>query len=262
MYRNLFDTHAHYDNNRYDSDRDAVLSGLAAQGVSGVVNAACDMESCKTGLALARQYDFIYSSAGIHPHEAEQYSPENRDQIAAYAGESKVVAIGEIGLDYHYDFSPRETQRAAFEAQLALARDLALPVIIHNREAHADTLELLQKYRPQGILHCFSGSAELAREILKLGMYIAFGGAITFQNASKLLDAARAVPPERLLLETDCPYMSPVPFRGRRCDSTMMAYPAERLAQLHSMDVQALIDQTTRNALAVYRIDPTSLPLV
>lgn len=254
MYCNIFDTHAHYDNDRFDDDRAEVLAGLPAQGICGIVNAACDMESCKTGLALAQQYDYIYCSVGIHPHSADEYTPECDALLTEYAAQKKVVAIGEIGLDYHYDFSPRETQRAAFEAQLKLADSLKLPVIIHNREAHQDTLTLLQKYRPQGILHCFSGSAEMAKEILKLGMYIAFGGAVTFKNASRLLEAAAAVPPDRLLLETDCPYMSPEPFRGRRCDSSMIAQTAERLAALHGMPVQQLLDITAQNAAAVYRL--------
>ncbi len=254
MYQNIFDTHAHYDDEKFDPDRAEVLSRLPSQGVCAVVNAACDMESCESGLHLAQAYDYVYCSAGVHPHSASEWQGGDCERLAGYTQHPKVVAIGEIGLDYHYDFSPRETQREVFAAQLALANDLGLPVIIHDREAHADTLQLLQKYRPKGILHCYSGSAEMAKEILKLGMYIAFGGAVTFKNARKTLEAAALIPDDRLLLETDCPYMSPEPMRGRRCDSSMIALTAERLASLRGTDPQALLDMTCRNAQAVYGI--------
>lgn len=254
MFSNIFDTHAHYDDEKFDADRDTLLAGLPAQGVCGVVNAACDMASCESGLALAEKYPFVYCSVGVHPHSADEWTAACADTLAAYTKQTKVAAIGEIGLDYHYDFSPRETQRAAFEAQLALAKELDLPVIIHDREAHADTLTLLQKYHPKGILHCFSGSAEMAKEILKLGMYIAFGGAVTFKNARKTLEAAAVVPLDRLLVETDCPYMSPEPLRGTRCDSSMIAYTAVALARIKSLEPQALLDATCANARAVYGI--------
>lgn len=254
LYQNIFDTHAHYDSDKFDKDRGEVLAGLPQKGVAGVVNAACDMASCETGLALAKDYPFVFCSVGVHPHSADEYTPECRDRLSRYTREHKVVAIGEIGLDYHYDFSPREVQRRVFADQLALARDLNLPVIIHDREAHGDTMDLLRKYKPKGILHCYSGSAEMAREIISMGMYIAFGGAVTFKNASRLLEAVRAVPLERLLVETDCPYMTPEPFRGKRCDSAMIAYTAERLAELQGTTVQRLLDVTCDNAKAVYEI--------
>lgn len=211
MYQNIFDTHAHYDDERFDGDREALLDALPAKGVVAVVNAASDMKTSASGLALARAYDYFYCAAGVHPHEAGSFAPGDLDAIAGYARDPKVVAVGEIGLDYHYDFSPRDVQQQVFEAQLGLANDLGMPVIIHDREAHADTLALLRKYRPRGILHCFSGSAEMAGEILKLGMYLAFGGAVTFKNAKKPAEAAAAVPLDRLLVETDCPYMTPSP---------------------------------------------------
>lgn len=254
MYHNIFDTHAHYDDDKFDADRDALLASLPEKGVCGVVNAACNMASCESGLALTRKYSFVYCSAGVHPHSASEYRPEDSALLAEYAKDPKVVAIGEIGLDYYYDFSPRDVQQQVFETQLALARDLGLPVIIHDREAHADTLELLKKYRPAGILHCYSGSAEMAKEIVKLGMYIAFGGAVTFKNARKTLEAAAAVPPDRLLVETDCPYMTPEPFRGKRCDSSLIGYTAETLARVQNLDPQSLLDLTSQNAREVYRI--------
>ena len=165
------------------------------------------------------------------------------------------MAIGEIGLDYHYDFSPREKQKEVFAAQLELANKLGLPVIIHDREAHADTLELVKKYRPKGIIHCFSGSAETAREFIKLGMYIGFTGSVTFKNANKLLLAAKEVPDDRILLETDCPYMAPVPFRGQRCDSTLIPATAEKLAEIRGTDTQKLIDMAMENGRRIYGID-------
>ena len=176
-----------------------------------------------------------------------------------FAKNKKVVAIGEIGLDYHYDFSPREKQKEVFAAQLELANELNLPVIIHDREAHADTLELVKKYRPKGIIHCFSGSAETAKEFLKLGMYIGFTGSVTFKNANKLLLAAEVVPEDRILLETDCPYMAPVPYRGRRCDSSLIPATAERLAEIRGTDAQTLIDKAFENGCRIYGINAEEL---
>lgn len=256
MYQNIFDTHAHYDDNRFDSDREQVLASLPEKGVIGIVNAACDMASCETSIALAEQYLYIYCTVGVHPHAAQEYTPDCREKLAAYTKNNRVLAIGEIGLDYHYDFSPRDIQQKVFADQLALAKDLDLPVVIHDREAHQDTMDLLRKYKPKGILHCFSGSAEMAKQIVKMGMYIAFGGAVTFKNAHKLLEAVQAVPLERLLVETDCPYMTPEPFRGKRCDSAMIAYTAERLAELQGILPQQLLDITWENAKSVYEIDP------
>lgn len=255
-YRGIFDTHAHYDDERFDEDRDTVLRGLSEHGVSLVVDPACDLKSCESTIGLSAEYDFIYSAVGIHPHSAESDGAEGYiEKISRFAENKKVVAIGEIGLDYHYDFSPREKQIEVFSAQLALANDLDLPVIIHDREAHADTLELVQKYRPKGIIHCYSGSAEMAREFLKLGMYIGFTGSVTFKNANKLLLAAMEVPEDRILLETDCPYMAPVPFRGQRCDSSLIPATAERLAELRGTTAQELIDRARENGCRVYGIE-------
>lgn len=259
-YTGIFDTHAHYDDERFDEDRDTVLGGLSEHGVSLVVDPACDLKSCKATLELSSKYKFIYSAVGVHPHSAESDGNEGYlDKVSEFAKNKKVVAIGEIGLDYHYDFSPREKQIDVFSQQLALANDLNLPVIIHDREAHADTLELVQKYRPKGIIHCYSGSAEMAREFLKLGMYIGFTGSVTFKNANKLLLAAMEVPEDRILLETDCPYMAPVPYRGQRCDSTLIPATAERLAELRGTDAQTLIDRARENGMRVYGIEAEDL---
>ena len=184
---NIFDSHAHYEDRRFDKDRDTVLSSLREKGVRFVLNAASDLESAAAGIALSEKYDFIYVSAGIHPHEAGDAPDDFIDQIVALTSHEKVVAIGETGLDYHYDFSPRDEQKRVFEAQLKLALELGLPVVVHDREAHADTLELLTRYKPRGIMHCYSGSAEMARQLLKLGFYIGFTGVVTFKNARKVM---------------------------------------------------------------------------
>lgn len=255
-YRGIFDTHAHYDDERFDEDRDTVLNSLAEHGVSLVVDPACDIASCKKTLELSSKYKFLYSAVGVHPHSAESDGIGDWIyEVEGFAKQSKVVAIGEIGLDYHYDFSPREKQIEVFSEQLALANELNLPVIIHDREAHADTLELVQKYRPKGIIHCYSGSAEMAREFVKLGMYIGFTGSVTFKNANKLLLAAAEVPEDRILLETDCPYMAPVPYRGTRCDSTLIPATAQRLAEIRGTDAQTLIDRARENGCRIYGID-------
>lgn len=259
-YTGIFDTHAHYDDERFDEDLDTVLGGLSGHGVSLVVDPACDLKSCEATLKLSSKYSFVYSAVGVHPHSAESDGTEGYlDRVNSFAKNKKVVAIGEIGLDYHYDFSPREKQIEVFSEQLALANDLDLPVIIHDREAHADTLELVQKYRPKGIIHCYSGSAEMAREFLKLGMYIGFTGSVTFKNANKLLLAAMEVPEDRILLETDCPYMAPVPYRGQRCDSTLIPATAERLAELRGTDAQTLIDRARENGCRIYGIEAEDL---
>ncbi len=255
-YKGIFDTHAHYDDERFDEDRDTVLKNVFEHGVSLIVDPACDLETCEKTLELSSKYDFVYSAVGVHPHSAESDGKGDwLEKIREFAKNKKVVAIGEIGLDYHYDFSPREKQKEVFAAQLALANELDLPVIIHDREAHADTLELVKKYRPKGIIHCFSGSAETAIEFLKLGMYIGFTGSVTFKNANKLLLAAQVVPEDRILLETDCPYMAPVPYRGQRCDSSFIPATAERLAEIRGTDAQTLIDCAFKNGCRIYGID-------
>ncbi len=254
MYRGIFDSHAHYDDERYDEDREKVLSDLPSQGVSEICNVACSVESSLQSIALANRFPFVYCSVGIHPHCAETLDDAAIFKLAELSKGKKVKAIGEIGLDYHYDFSPRPVQKEAFRRQLELSLELKLPVIIHNREAHEDTLALLKKYRPNGIVHCFSGSAELATELVNLGLFIGFTGVITFKGARKTIGAAQAVPLDRLLLETDCPYMAPEPYRGKRCDSSMIPMTAEAIASLKGVTPQELIDQARLNALQAYCI--------
>ena len=251
----IFDSHAHYDQKRFDDDRDQVISALAAAGVTRVMNAASDLPSSRDALALAEKYPFFWCSVGIHPHEAEDAPADYLDQLKELVKNPRVRAIGEIGLDFHYDFSPRDIQRRVFEEQLILAKELDMPVIIHDREAHGETMELLTKYRPKGVVHCFSGSAEMARQVAELGMYVGFTGTVTFKNARKPLEAVAAVPADRLLIETDCPYMAPEPLRGRRCDSSMLPYTAAAMAVVRGITPQQLVDLTAQNACRLFGIE-------
>ena len=257
--QNIFDSHAHYDDPRFDEDRDALLGSMAEHGVRAIMNVGNTTPAHLAGIELAKQYPFISCSIGIQPDQAAEIAAQNSreylDVIASQLSYEKAMALGEIGLDYYYDdASPRDVQRKIFEEQLALAKDLDVPVIIHNRDAHQDTLELLNKYRPKGIVHCFSGSAEVAKEVLRLGMYIGFTGVITFKNARRAVEAAAEVPLDRLLIETDCPYMAPEPFRGKRCDSTMLTQMVQKLAEIKGVEPQQLADQTFANACTVYGI--------
>ncbi len=257
MERILFDSHAHYDDEAFDLDREELLLKLPELGVKYIMNAACDIESCTHALEFAERYDYMYAAAGIHPQaagEIEEY-PNYIDIIAEKLSHSKVKALGEIGLDYHYDDFPKEIQLKAFEEQLKLAKEFDKPVIIHDREAHSDTMELLKKYKPKGVVHCYSGSAEMAKEIVKLNMYIGFTGVVTFKNARRSLEAAAVIPADRLLIETDCPYMAPVPHRGKRCDSSMLFNTAAALAQVKGMSTEDMCSITCENACRLYNIE-------
>lgn len=249
---NIFDSHAHYDSEAFNDDRKELLNALPEQGVCGIINCASDMASSITSLELADEFEFVYVACGVHPHEAEGCKQGYLPVLKKLCMEEKCVAVGEIGLDYHYDFSPRDIQKKVFEQQLVLAKELDLPVIIHDREAHEDTMELLKHYKPKGVVHCFSGSVEMAKEVVKLGMYIGLGGAVTFKNARKPLEVAAFVPDEKLLIETDCPYMTPVPFRGKRCDSSYIPYTAEVIASARNSTAQAILDLTRKNANALF----------
>ena len=251
---NIFDTHAHYDDEAFDGDRELLLPSLKSRGVGLVIDCGCDVASSEKAIGLSEKYDFIYAAVGIHPHEAEKAKDSDLDEIRRLLKNRKAVAVGEIGLDYHYDFSPRELQRAYFEKQIILANELDMPIIVHDREAHEDTLELLRKYKPKGVLHCFSGSVESAKEIISLGMYIGLGGAVTFKNARKPLEVAEFVPLDRLLLETDAPYMTPVPFRGKRNDSSLIPYAAIKIAEVKGIDPQSVIDAANENGKRLFKI--------
>lgn len=253
---NIFDTHAHYADHAFDEDRDAVLAALPSKGVRFVTLASSSVEDTAENSEISLKYDYIYAAAGVHP-ESVDTNPENYLDIveSTVRNNPKVRAIGEIGLDYHYDGYDRDKQIKLFSEQLELAKALDMPVIVHSRDACEDTLNILKKYRPKGVVHCFSGSAETAAKIVKLGMYVGFTGVLTFKNAKKAIRALEAVPMERLLLETDCPYMAPVPFRGKRCDSSMIAMTAEKAAEIKGMSTQKMLDVTCRNGMEFYGIN-------
>lgn len=254
MANNIFDSHAHYLDARFDDDRESVLTGLKDAGVAYVTEIGCNMPNSYDCVSLSERYDFVYAAVGVHPHDAQNANAGYLDELKALLEKPKVVALGEIGLDYHYDFSPRDVQLRVFEEQLKLAKELDRPVVIHDREAHEPTLRLLTQYRPKGIVHCFSGSAEMAKQLVQLGFYIGFTGVVTFKNARKTLEAAAAVPMDRLLLETDCPYMAPEPFRGKRCDSSMIEKTAQALSNVKGIPMQELIDQCNENTRRVYEL--------
>lgn len=254
MMNNIFDTHAHYDDDRFADCLDAVLSENAQNGVVGIINCAVDYASAERLRALAEQYDFCHFAAGVHPENIPSHSVDT-EPLYPLLQHKKAVAVGEIGLDYHWeDCAPKEVQREWFCAQLQVANELDLPAIIHDRDAHADTLEILRQYRPKGVLHCFSGSAEMAREITDLGLYIGLGGVVTFKNARKALEVAAAVPMDRLLLETDAPYMAPEPFRGKTNLSHYIAYVAKAIGEARGIEAQAVLDACRENARRLFGV--------
>ncbi len=251
----LFDAHAHYDDDAFDSDRDELLALLPQANIGYVVNAGADEASSEASVALAQAYPFVYATVGVHPHSAARASNSYLDVLAGLSKESKVVAVGEIGLDYHYDFSPRDVQKKVFDAQLSLAEQLGLPVVIHEREAMADTLDILAAHpNVKALFHCYSGSVETARQLLNRDVYFSFGGVITFKNAVKAPEVVAFLPSDRLLLETDCPYLTPVPHRGKRNDSRYLVYVAEKAAALRQTDAETIAQQTTQNALRFYNL--------
>ena len=257
MLQNIFDTHSHYDDEAFDEDRDELLTKVLPEGgVVQVVDCAVDLLTSVKVLDIAHEYDMVYAALGYHPEQAADERKGDLDVIAELLEkEEKAVAVGEIGLDYHWeDNAPRETQVDLFSRQLALSKDLGLPVIIHDRDAHGDTMECLQKYRPSGVLHCFSGSVEMMREATKLGIYIGLGGVVTFKNARKAVEVAAEVPLEYLVLETDAPYMAPTPFRGKRNNSTYIAYVAEKIAEVRGMEPQKLIDICNENGKRLFQM--------
>lgn len=247
--KGIFDSHAHYDDEKFDADRDIIIPSLPSKGVYAVVNAATNLENSKICIDFSEKYSHFFAAVGIHPEDANGVREDYISILRELAKHKKVVAIGEIGLDYYYDTVPRDIQKSIFENQILLANELDLPVIIHDREAHGDMYEILRRTTPKkGVMHCFSGSVELADETVKLGLYIGLGGAVTFKNAKTPVEVAAHIPLERLLLETDAPYMAPVPFRGKRCDSTMIEYVAEKIAVIRNITKEAVINAAAENA--------------
>ncbi len=254
MYKNIFDSHSHYDAEAFNEDRGELISSMEEKGVCGIIHASTDIISAKKGIEYAGSFKNFYTSVGIHPECVEGLSENYIAELEMLAKHDKVVAIGEIGLDYYWTKETKAAQLEVFENQLKLAQKLELPVIIHCREATEDCMRLLKKYKPRGVVHCFSGSAETAREVMRLGMYISFTGVITFPKSIKAQEALLAVDDDKLLLETDCPYMAPVPNRGKRCDSSMIAFMAERVAELKKMSAQEVLDLTCENAKRLFGV--------
>jgi TatD DNase family protein len=253
----LFDSHAHLDDRRFDEDRELLIRGLKGRGISYVLNAGADMVSSRQSMELADEYDFIYASVGVHPHDAAGMKDEDLDTLAEMAEHPKVVAIGEIGLDYYYDNSPRDIQRKRFADQLELSADLSLPVIIHSRDAHKDTLDILTAHKSilKGcVLHCYSGSWDMAKLLLDMGFYISLGGPVTYKNAAKAVEIAQNIDLDYLLIETDSPYLTPHPHRGKRNDPAMVRFVAGRIAELRGMEVKDLARITLENACKFFGI--------
>ena len=255
MFTQIFDTHSHYTDSAFDADRHEVLSALPEAGIVHAVLAGTTLEDSTAGIALADRYDYIYAAVGIHPETAGQQPADYLVQLEQLAKHLKVVAIGEIGLDYHYGGYDRESQSVLLREQLDLAKQLDLPVIIHARDCTEDYLRILQEFRPRGVVHCFSGSAETAREVLKLGMYIGFTGVLTFKNAKKALKALAEVPEDKLVLETDCPYMTPVPHRGERNHPGFMHLTAEKIAEVRGISAEEVCSATYKTANSFFGIE-------
>ncbi len=252
----LFDTHAHLNDKRFDGIRDELIASLASNGIYAYCEIGYDTQSSILAAELSEKFDFIYSAAGVHPHDTDAMTNDDLDKIKDLCALPKVVALGEIGLDYYYDNSKRENQRFWFDAQLSLASEMNIPVVIHTRDAYADTLDILKAHKENtGIIHCYSGSVEMAKVLLNLGWYISFAGPLTFKNANSALDVARFVPDDRILIETDSPYLAPVPHRGKTNTPVYVAEVAKKLAEVRGKSFFEIADLTKANAKKVYRIN-------
>ena len=255
----IFETHAHYDDKAFEQDRESLLKEIEENGIQTVVNIGASIASSQKTLELTKQYPFVYGAIGVHPDETKELTEENFLQLKEMAQQEKVVAIGEIGLDYYWDSTPREVQKYWFEKQLDLAIELQLPVVIHSRDAAADTLDIVKKYVQKtkgtltGIIHCFSYGIELAEEYVKMGFYLGIGGVVTFKNGRKLKEVVQKIPLEYLVLETDSPYLAPVPYRGKRNTSLNLRYIAEEVANIKQISVEETIKITTENANKLYQ---------
>ena len=256
----IFDTHTHYDDDQFDEDREALLLSLADNNVGAVVNMGASMQGAKDSVALAKKYPFVYAAVGIHPDHAKELNEEEFELLKQLAAEEKVVAIGEIGLDYYWDSTEREDQKYWFKRQLDLAQECDLPVVIHSRDAAADTLQIMKEAYAQsgknltGVIHCFSYETEMAREYVKMGFFLGVGGVATFKNGRKLKEVIEDTPLELIVLETDCPYLAPVPFRGKRNSSEKLSYVVEAIAEIKGVSSEEVERITWENASRLYRL--------
>ena len=251
----LFDTHAHLNDPAFDPDREELMNGLAAKGVGFVMNAGCSLESSRDIVNMTAKYPWLYGSVGSHPDSANEVNEEVIEEYRKLCQNEKIKAIGEIGLDYYYEDIPRDIQQKAFRMQMQLAAEVNLPVIVHEREAHDDGMRIVKEFpKVTGVFHCYSGSAEMARQLVKMGWYIGFTGVLTFKNARKAVETAASIPLDRIVIETDCPFMAPEPFRGKRNDPGYLYRMAERLAEIRGITPEEAAAVTTENAKRLYRI--------
>lgn len=252
---NIFDTHAHYDDAAFDEDRASLLKDLPDMEIYAVITAGADLESSLKASEISKKYDYIYAAAGIHPENIQGFGGNYVKSLEdIISGNKKVVAVGEIGLDYHFRTDNKEKQKEIFLNQIELANKRGLPVLVHDRDAHADTMEILKRMKPHGVVHCFSGSLEMAKEVVKLGMFLGIGGVVTFKNAKTIVEVVKNMPLDVMVLETDAPYMAPTPFRGKRCDSSMIKYTAEKIAEIKNIDVSEVLRITKNNAQKLFGI--------
>lgn len=254
--KQMIDSHAHLDEERFDEDRDELIKSLKENAISYVINPSSDMETSRRVVELSNKYDNIFAAVGIHPHDAEGFKEEDLDELRELSKDERVVAIGEIGLDYYYDNSPREIQKEVFRKQLQLSHELDLPVIIHTRDAMGDTYDILKEFegRVRGVMHCYTGSIEMAEKFMKLGFYISIAGPVTFKNAVNVREMAKQIPLEKLLIETDSPYLAPVPNRGKRNDPTNVRYVADMLANLKEIQIDKIIEHSRENTVKLFSL--------
>lgn len=252
---NIFETHAHYDDEAFDNDREKLLEELPKQGVCGVITAGADLQSSIAAIKLAEKYPYIHAAIGIHPENISETSNTDLEEIEDLLKTHKeIVAVGEIGLDYHFRQDNKQIQKELFTEQIQLANKYDLPILVHDREAHGDTMEILKNTKPKGIVHCFSGSTQMAKEVVKLGMYLGIGGVVTFKNAKNIVEVVREMPLDVMVVETDAPYMAPVPFRGKRCDSSMIKYTVKKIAEIKNISVEKVLETTKANAIKLFGI--------
>lgn len=252
----IFDTHAHYDDKSFDLDRTEILENLPNNNVLGVLNASVDLETSKISLELSQKFSHVYCAVGIHPQNINNLNNNCINILEnLIINNKKIVAVGEIGLDYHYDSNNKNLQKNIFEAQIKLSLKHDLPILVHDRDAHGDTLEILQKYKPKGVVHCFSGSLEMAREIVNIGMYLGIGGVLTFKNSKNIIEVVQNISIDNLVFETDAPYLAPVPFRGTRCVSNYIKYTAEKLSEILNIKLDILYNKIFENSVKLFNIN-------
>lgn len=250
----IIDSHSHYDDERFSEDREQVLLDLKHHNVEKIINVGYDLKSSENAVKLANQYDFIYAAVGFHPSDVAMYTKDAENRLIELTQDEKVVCWGEIGLDYHYDKIDKELQKSVFQKQMELAKELGLPVSIHTRDAMADTLEIVKKIQAPGVFHCYSGSLEIAKELVKIGYYISFSGTVTYKNAKNIKEVAKWIPSDRYLIETDCPYLAPEPVRGKRNDSRNLNYTAQHIAELRNVPVELVIRESNENTKRLFSI--------